>query len=612
MAAVKLAAFAQAKAAKAFALFDEGAWEEGLPFASASLELLLRAGDVDAEAALLRRRLCRQLCEAHAALGRFGAALALHGRNAGDIADERLREDLLGRWHAAANAAQEGDVVQLTRAACGADGNFGHVVTTVGGLPCVAPAPWAVELAAPPAGAAGAAGAAPLENQDTPGIGDDAAAHGAATAVQVEADEVTLLSLRLMEEQREHWRSLREECPRLFGDELKQTTKANWQRLFGACAAAIGEVPRIAAEADAALPLAYSFAATLLLLLREHAALGGDLGADGCLEVDLMGCRDVLELSDPERQLAAVLACAPPRIRRLHVRMCGPEIVGGAWERDAEADDGRKLHLTVVPGLYHEVFPDVCPHLVVAMNAGFGVATYVADWRPTLDLIARRPRRTLFASTSYTAKEIAQEDALLRRRWAEPLRVTSAAQREELLAALGGGEGVALGPPPWTAQRDAAVPGLLAALRRGDAVFPEATAATAVEAFPEAPATLLVARCADAIYVGPNPTPGRSRNYGRLLRWAGGGPLRELTHKVLSGTSRATEVVEALRQLDLDGATNGADGVGISGGEAVGRPEGTLEERLARVVAEWGEELTAEDVRELAEELRSKDAVGGS
>merc|ERR1711904_196504 len=128
-----------------------------------------------------------------------------------------------------------------------------------------------------------------------------------------------------------------------------------------------------------------------------------------------------------------------------------------------DAEDG-KLRLTVRPGLYHDVFLDTLPDLVVAMNPGFGVLTYAADWRPTLDLLAYRPKRTLFASTSYTPLEMMQEYLLLQRHWAEPMEVIEPLQLAQLVDALRGASS------PWTVKSTVSVQGL-GTLRQGDVIY---------------------------------------------------------------------------------------------------------------------------------------------
>jgi len=256
--------------------------------------------------------------------------------------------------------------------------------------------------------------------------------------------------------------------------------------------------------------------------------------------------------------------------------MCGPEVSGE--DRKYQVDsDGRRLRVTIRRGLYHDVFPNTSPDLVVAMNAGLGVTTYAADWRPTLDLLARRPRRALFASTSYTALEIAQEDQLLQRHWAEPLEIEDSEQLVQLQVALG-----VEGQPPWTAKRCATVPGF-GDIQRGDVVLTPPGAATPLEVLP---VVLRVGRCADAVYAGPNLTPGRNRNYGKLLRWVGGSNnigddlLKMLMQKALSSNFAANEFHETLRLLDDSTRTVSA-------------------EEVARVAYTLGEQLTPEELREI-------------
>lgn len=240
--------------------------------------------------------------------------------------------------------------------------------------------------------------------------------------------------------------------------------------------------------------------------------------------------------------LPAVLEALPARLRRLTVRMCGPEIGREASTASKELQDGRGrrlLEVQIRTGLYHEAFPAGDADLVVAMNAGVGVPQYKALWGPTLDLLARRPRRGLFAITSYTPGELVREERLLRLRWGWQLALAEVAELAEVLQDLAAEE------PPWTLPRGVEVRcerGGPRMLRRGDLVVPGGPAAgrwgpggatgpdawRAPRAGPTArtvrlPTTVRVLPCADVAYTGPNPTPGRSRNVGKLLVWTGGG-----------------------------------------------------------------------------------------
>lgn len=571
MAAQKLEAFARKKAAQALKLFqqeDAESWADGICVAQAALDFFRRGiKDADPQRAQCIGELCRGLSAALASSGRYGAALNVFRHNAGEMADEQLRNELLNQWLAAANSPQVGDVVQVCRSASGAGEHFGHLVATVVALPSPGEATWTLQVRGP----------ASPQNQDisgkprgeVPDEGNEAeCSEKNNIVVSVEAAQVTLLSLRLMEEQREFWRDLRDDCPRLFGDELKTRNKVNWQRLFGAAALAMQTGPRIAAEADAALPLAHSFSATLLVLLREYVELS-EVSAAGVVEVELLGCRDVLELSNPEEQLSSVLHCAPKQIKVLHVRMCGPEIKGEGFDKEVDVGD-RRLLLTVRPGLYHDVFLETLPDVVIAMNPGFGVVTYAADWRPTLDLLAHRPKRTLFASTSYTPLEMMQEYLLLQRHWAEPMEVFEQWQLSQLTEALRGNTS------PWTVKSTVSIQGL-GTLRQGDVIY--ASSGTAVPL--AAPVVLDVSRCEDTLYVGPNLTPGRSRNYGKLLRWVGGRSVQSVTKKIVTESIPRDELFEILRLLEHQ------DGSGVS------------VKNLATAARELGEELTLDELQEI-------------
>jgi hypothetical protein len=559
MAAKKLEAFARKKAAVALKLLqqeEEESLAEGICVAQAALDFFKRGeNDGDPERAQCIGDLCRNLSAALATSGRFGAALSLFRYHAGEMSDEQLRNEILNQWHAAANSPQVGDAVQVSRSALGADEHYGHLVATVVAMPQPGESKWTLQVRSP-ASPQGSVDGDDAENSEKNNI-----------VVSMEAAQVTLLSLRLMEEQREYWRDLHEECPRLFGDELKTKNKVNWQRLFGAAALALQTGPRIAAEADAALPLAHSFSATLLVLLREYAELSEVKG--GVVEVELLGCRDVLELSSPVGELSSLLHCAPKQIKELQVRMCGPEIKGEGYDKEVDVGD-RKLRLTVRPGLYHDVFLDTSPDVVVAMNPGFGVATYAADWRPTLDLLAHRQKRTLFASTSYTPLEMMQEYHLLQRHWAEPLEVKEQWQLAQLTEALRGDTS------PWTVTRTIIIQGL-GTLRQGDVIYTSSGTSAPLTA----PVVLEVSRQQDTLYVGPNLTPGRSRNYGKLLRWVGGRSVQSITKKILDENVPKDDLFEALRLLENE------DNSGVS------------IESLASAARELGEDLTVDELQEI-------------
>merc|ERR1719456_81161 len=105
--------------------------------------------------------------------------------------------------------------------------------------------------------------------------------------------------------------------------------------------------------------------------------------------------------------------------------MCGPE-VGCPDTNSQEVQGERKLCLEIRHGLYHDVYPAADADLVVAMNAGVGVPQYTAMWGPTLDLLAGRSQRGLFAITSYTAGELLREERMLRSRWAQKVSLSDA------------------------------------------------------------------------------------------------------------------------------------------------------------------------------------------
>lgn len=543
-AAEKRRAFALKKAAEAVACFGEGDWSAGLPKARATLQLLeMLGGAADmpaAEMALLYGGMCLGL----AACNRIGEALELYAAHAAEVADESIKERLLHCWVQEANAPMPGDLVQLS--GCGGAQLVGLVLapTLQGG--------WRVQVrsAATEAAAPDGPGEAPaprLEANEQVGV-----------ELDVAESDLTLLTLRLSEEQRRSWRNLLEERPRLFGQRMRADNEARWQRLFGAAArsaasTAVGGVGAGAcgAEADLGLPLEQSFVATLHGLIGECLQRLGGSGETQALTVDLLGCRPALELSEePSKILPALLEVSPSSLRRLTVRMCGPEVgrEAAATSQQLEDGSGRELRVEIRPGLYHDAFPAADADLVVAMNAGVGVPQYAAMWGPTLDLLSRRPRRGLFAITSYTPGELVREERLLRLRWSRKLALAEAPELAEVLH-----EVAAFEEPPWTLPRDVSVQrgGAQLTLQRGDVLVPGGPACgrwgpagalggewpeqRAVPRQVRLPAAVRILPVADVEFVGPNPTPGRSRNVGRLLMWAGGGTA--LAEELLRGSS---------------------------------------------------------------------------
>jgi len=331
---------------------------------------------------------------------------------------------------------------------------------------------------------------------------------------------MTLLSLRLSEEQRTHWRDLRNEKPELFGKRMKSDNEARWQRLFGAAARKenAGGVSGVGAGANAAaqdlgLPLEQSFVATLYGLIVDCLERVGDKEE---LTVDVLGARPALELDDATTALAALLESLPTSLQRLTVRMCGPEVGCEDSVSSQELQGGRNLGLEVRHGLYHDVFPAADADLVVAMNAGIGVPQYASMWGPTLELLANRPCRGLFAITSYTAGELLREERMLRSRLASKFPLRDCLEVAEIL------NGRRTPQDPCTLSSAAKVwdvsRGVEVSFQRGDVVEP---------IFPKgedskSPTGARMSRCSDLVYVGPNKTPGRNRNYGKLVMWIGG------------------------------------------------------------------------------------------
>ncbi|CAJ1430697.1 unnamed protein product [Effrenium voratum] len=439
---------------QALACFDSGEWEKGLAKGRAALEL----GDQElAEGALLHGGLCVAL----AATGRFAEALQWCCRHSEQIADGLLKEVLLGLW--AAPDFRPGDRVQI--------GSLGvQRLGVLGGL--AEHGLWHVAVTGAPSTAA-SPGEATVQAPVAPEPAEPAEPAGA--AVVREAD-MTLLSQRLSEEQRQHWRSVREEFPALLGERMSSGNEARWRRLFRAAGQA-----DVSGEEDG-LPLEQTFIATLHDLCLKYFDVHGEQAE---LLVDVLGCRAALELEKPNQQLKALLQVLPKSCRRLHVRMCGPEVAVDAQE--SHELEGRVLVLELRRGLYHDVYPDAKADLVVAMNAGMGVPQYMSMWKPTLDMLSTG--RGLLAVTSYTPGELVREEQLLRSLssfciFSQEWQSTGTLQSPRVARGVDGHE---------------------VQLRRGDVLEPVDGETVRVT-------------CGDALlYAGPNLTPGRNRNTGRLV-----------------------------------------------------------------------------------------------
>eukprot|EP00927_Polykrikos_kofoidii_P078685 TRINITY_DN75495_c0_g1_i1.p1 TRINITY_DN75495_c0_g1~~TRINITY_DN75495_c0_g1_i1.p1 ORF type:complete len:579 (-),score=74.29 TRINITY_DN75495_c0_g1_i1:229-1965(-) len=567
----RLIAFATRKADEALACFKREAWLDGLARARAALDLFARS---PGEHYAVTQPLTQQAVDALLALGSFCEASEFLCEHARTIADGGVRDRALATWHCATNAVEVGDIVQLhvdgrhealaenkqtgTVVANshanpgGADGTLQdsfdksltkwrvrlHSKTSSGEVPALTPA------------------STELERAKTGSIGNDDEEQ------DVCASQLTLLTLKLTQDQRERWELLLEERPALFGERIKPENEARWQKLFGGCAArGGGRVGAGAANcaADLGLPLEQSFAATLYSVVddwlklacidRKRKNIDECVGSDGRrvqfkdIIVDVLGCRTALEMADPMTQLSAVSKeiALNHKVNTITFRLCGPEIEGDEWECERDVCEGCKLRIAVKRGLYHEAFPAGGADMVVAMNAGIGVPQYARQWGPTLDLLASEIPRKLVAITTYSPGELVREERLLRRRWADTLELHTPCQLAALVEAVEG-------PQPWTLSKDVILPDNGGLLRRGDVVEPwnsftwtqrnscgdtrgegtglstlssDRALATIATAVARGPWYFRLMRADAVAYVGPNPTPGRSRNYGKLLIWAG-------------------------------------------------------------------------------------------
>ncbi|CAE7663422.1 1a, partial [Symbiodinium necroappetens] len=121
-------------------------------------------------------------------------------------------------------------------------------------------------------------------------------------------------------------------------------------------------------------------------------------------------------------------------------------------------------------------------------------------WGPTLNALSQR-RGGLLAVTSYSPGELVREEKLLRRLW--PLCISPASpDLKEILLTMRAGQ-------RHTLQRNAGATTLRGeevSLKRGD-----------VLEFVSGAAGLHVVCRETLLYVGPNLTPGRNRNFGKLL-----------------------------------------------------------------------------------------------
>lgn len=510
MAAEKRRAFALKRSEEAIECFAQGEWRTGLAKAQAARVLLEGSKGLQPEDTSI---LCGGVCFALAACDRIGEALAFFAQHAVEIADESVKEQLLAFWVNDANSVMPGDLVQFS----GVSGSqlVGEVVGPAFSH-SASGSQWRVQMRGTAEEASAVAG--PGEMQVNPLVPE--AKEEAGQEMNVNEAGMTLLTLRLSQEQRRHWRNLREEKPELFGERIRSDNEVRWQRLFGAAARRQPSGAGVGAShsfEDSGLPLEQSFVATLYGLVSDY--LEQDESCVECLVVDMLGCRPALELDEPEKVLTGLLEALPPRLLRLTVRMCGPEVGCEAYKRSWEVRNGRQMKLEVRPGLYHDVFPEVDAHLVVAMNAGVGVPQYAAMWGPTLDLLARRAQRSLFAVTSYTAGELIREERMLRFRWAETFTLADVPELAQALTGLNE-------KAPWTlsdAIRFRGPSGEELLLRRGDVVVPWPACVNRTVSASWLPVSVRILCSGDLAYVGPNLTPGRSRNYGKLLLWVGGG-----------------------------------------------------------------------------------------
>lgn len=493
--------FALKKVDQAVLCFSDGDWSAGLPKARAALELLEGAKGLGPDDTSV---LCGGVCLALAACNRIGEALEFFCAHALEIADEQIKDQLLQFWLAEANAFVPGDLVQLGARLVG---------VILGPTPTLGR--WQVRVTGTTSDASATAG---------PGeavVSVPEAAEAAGEELDVAESDMTLLSIRLSDEQRASWRELRNERPELLGQRMKSDNEARWQRLFGAAARRdnAGGVGGVGASANAAaqdlgLPLEQSFAATLYGLISDCLEVNGSKSE---LTVDVLGCRPALELDDPSTALASLLEALPSTLQRLTVRMCGPEVGCDDSTITQELQDGRCLHMEIRCGLYHDAYPAADADLVVAMNAGVGVPQYTSMWGPTLDLLANRPRRALFAITSYTAGELLREERMLRSRWGDKVQLSDAPELSEMLREQKVGScTLASTIKARSALRDADI-----TLHRGDVIRPECGRGENQQKG-LVPTSAQVSRCADLVYVGPNKTPGRNRNYGKLVLWIGG------------------------------------------------------------------------------------------
>lgn len=561
----KIIAFARRKGDEALARFDRGEWAEGIPRARAALDLFARVGSIShLDAAPLYRGICNALV----AQRRFCEAHEVYCEHAMEVGDDTVKGELLQTWLAHTNLPTIGDLVQLSSKSSMAVSGHGQLLVgvvvafpgshvepesdaSVGADATDIPARCRVRLQ----------GVAGEGDSDMPALSNTAfsllqeSQAGSCAAqhqlreeeiVEVDTSDLTLLSLRLTEEQRERWVQLRESRRELFGERMKVENEKRWQKLFGGCAARHNGVigaDAAAGAADLGLPLEQSFVATLHSMISDWLKLLAKQkvepihGAETCdLVVDLLGCRPALELADPVTQISRVLLTfSASIIRSLTVRMCGPDVDSMPWTRDIEVADGQQLLLELRPGLYHDAFPEGGADIVIAMNSGIGVPQYKAQWSPTLDLFARYPHRFLLAVTTYSPGELLQEEQLLRRRYAEQLEIETAEQLDALVSNL-------VGPPPWTLPHDVHIPCTETILRRGDVVEPSYVAVGPartqsgrkkfhdgqgscvgplsghlVRSIVHGPWCFNILRADALVYVGPNSTPGRSRNYGKLL-----------------------------------------------------------------------------------------------
>eukprot|EP00434_Breviolum_minutum_P037562 symbB.v1.2.033312.t1/scaffold4120.1/size95231/2 len=229
------------------------------------------------------------LCLAFAAVGCFCEALQFYCQHSRFIADVLLKEALLRAWLRDASTPLPGDLVQL-----GGE-ELGIALQRAEDFGC-----WQVRIS----------GTA-INSVDDKAVIAEIESH---EIRNVHEADMTLLSLRLSDEQRERWRSMMDMEPSFLEDRMSSGNEARWRRLFSAARRLEGST---GGDEDYGLPLEQTFMATLYGMILDHQSCYGEQAE---FWIDVLGCRSALELAEEPLGRLKRLMKVLPRCQRLVVR----------------------------------------------------------------------------------------------------------------------------------------------------------------------------------------------------------------------------------------------------------------------------------------------------